>query len=106
MFNGAVITIATADLPLHGQTVAADEAVLPLIPAAKRDSAVFDRPDELDLRRRHNPHLCFGRSPHNCLGAHFARAQLATALRALLDRFPVLHLANTTRSPPRHGPRR
>ncbi|MEU4202780.1 cytochrome P450 [Streptomyces sp. NPDC045470] len=54
---------------------------------------MFTAPERLDLGRRPNPHLTFGRGAHNCIGAHLARAELTVGLEALLDRFPHLHLA-------------
>ncbi|QSB16014.1 cytochrome P450 [Natronosporangium hydrolyticum] len=85
------------DVELSGVTVRAGEPVLPSIAAANRDPEVFDRPDELDLRRARNPHLTFGHGPHHCVGAQLARIELQVALRTLLDRFPRLRLADGVR---------
>jgi len=93
VMNGVVILLATEDIQLHEEIIRAGDAVLPVLAAADRDETVFSDADTLDLGRAHNPHIVFGRGPHNCLGAHLARAELATALDALLDRFPDLHLA-------------
>jgi cytochrome P450 len=38
------------------------------------------------------PALGFGDGPHVCLGMHLARAELITALTALLERLPGLRL--------------
>ncbi|MFB9905946.1 cytochrome P450 [Allokutzneria oryzae] len=93
VMNGVVVLLATEDISLHGQTIRAGDAVLPVLAAANRDETVFADPDQLDLRRSPNPHLVFGRGEHNCFGSHLARAELTTALEALLDRFPYLRLA-------------
>lgn len=93
VMNGVVVLQATQDICLHGRTIHAGEAVLPVLAAANRDGAVFSDPDRLDLRRDPNPHLTFGQGAHYCLGVHLARAELAVALDALLDRFPDLRLA-------------
>jgi cytochrome P450 len=93
VLNGVVVLQATQDLDLHGHTIHAGEAVLPVLAAANRDGAVFPDADRLDLRRDPNPHLTFGQGAHYCLGVHLARAELAVALETLFDRFPGLRLA-------------
>ncbi|GGM36350.1 cytochrome P450 [Longimycelium tulufanense] len=93
VMNGSVVLLAKEDIRLHGTTIRAGDAVLPIIPAANRDATVFPDPDRLDLRRERNPHLAFGRGAHNCVGIHLARVELTVALEALLDRFPNLRLA-------------
>ncbi|RMI32755.1 cytochrome P450 [Nocardia stercoris] len=85
--------IALEDTELGGTLVAAGDAVVAHNPAANRDPAVFDRPDELDLTRRHNPHLAFGYGPHHCLGAHLARIELQVAIGTLFHRLPTLRFA-------------
>ncbi len=52
----------------------------------RRDADRFDRPDDLVLDRQSNPHVAFGHGIHRCLGAHFARMQLAIAFDELLAR--------------------
>ena len=52
--------------------------VLLLWSAANRDLAVFDRPDEVMLRRPNERlHLGFGRGIHHCVGAPLARLRIA-----------------------------
>jgi cytochrome P450 len=85
--------VATADVDLDGVRVCAGEAVLPAVNSANRDGRVFPHPDQLDLRRVHNPHVAFGYGPHRCLGAHLARMELQVALAILLRRLPQLRLA-------------
>lgn len=62
--------------------------------SANRDRAVFPDPDELDLARSSNRHVSFGRGPHVCIGALLVRLQAKAALRALLERFPGLRVAD------------
>jgi cytochrome P450 len=93
VMNGIVVLQATQDVDLHGCTIHAGEAVLPVLAAANRDDTVFSDADRLDLRRYPNRHLTFGQGAHYCLGVHLARAELAVALGALFDRFPRLRLA-------------
>ncbi|MFH8746860.1 cytochrome P450 [Streptomyces rimosus] len=91
--NGVIVLQARQDLVLHGRTVRAGEAVLPVVAAANRDERAFLEADRLLLDRTSNLHLAFGRGPHNCIGAHLARTQMSVALEALLDHLPRLHLA-------------
>jgi cytochrome P450 len=43
--------------------------LMPLLAAAQRDPAEFDRPDIFDPDRETLQHLGFGRGAHYCLGA-------------------------------------
>jgi nocardicin N-oxygenase len=92
--NGVVVLQAVEDIELHGRTIRAGDAVLPVLAAANRDESVFDDADRLDLCRADNPHLVFGRGAHNCIGSHLARAQMTVGLEALLDRFPHLRITD------------
>ena len=60
---------------------------------ANRDPLVFEKPDELDLTRKPNPHLEFGTGVHFCLGFQLARLEIDVALRALYGRFPNLKIS-------------
>lgn len=91
--HGGFIRIATEDVELSGGTVRKGEAILAELHTANRDPEVFERPDELDFHRQHNPHLIFGYGPHHCVGAQLARLELQVALGALLTRFPALECA-------------
>ncbi|OXM55185.1 cytochrome P450 [Amycolatopsis alba] len=83
----------TEDVELGGVLLRAGDYVVVALTAANRDGEVFDRPDELELTRRPNPHLGFGYGLHRCLGAQLALLQLRVVLRALVTRFPGLALA-------------
>ncbi|MBB4795340.1 cytochrome P450 [Streptomyces nodosus] len=92
VMNGVVVLQAAEDFELHGRSVHAGDAVLPVLAAANRDERVFVAAERLDLCRADNPHLTFGRGAHNCIGAHLARAQMTVCLETLFDRLPDLHL--------------
>ncbi|MET9264968.1 cytochrome P450 [Amycolatopsis sp. NPDC004079] len=83
----------TEDVELGDVLLRAGDYVVVALTAANRDGAVFDRPEELELTRRPNPHLGFGYGVHRCLGAQLALLQLRIVLRALVSRFPRLALA-------------
>lgn len=82
---------AATDYVLNGQQISAGEKVVMFYASGNRDTAVFDRPDLLDLGRDPNPHLGFGGGGrHFCLGAHVARAQLRAIIGELLTQIPDL----------------
>jgi cytochrome P450 len=85
--------IATVDVQLGDVLVRTGEPVLTANTAADRDPSVFDRPEELDVTRRLNPHLAFGHGPHFCPGAQLARMELQVSLEMILSRLPGLRLA-------------
>ncbi|WP_329223482.1 cytochrome P450 [Streptomyces sp. NBC_01485] len=91
--HGGFVRIATEDVELSGVVVRKGEAILAELHTANRDPEVFDRPEELDFHREHNPHLIFGYGPHHCVGAQLARLELQVALGTLLERFPALECA-------------
>lgn len=85
--------IALEDVELSGVLVRAGEAVVTQAAAANRDKNVFDRPDDLDFGREHNPHIAFGHGAHHCLGAQLARVELQVAVGSLVRRLPELRFA-------------
>jgi cytochrome P450 len=58
--------------------------------AANRDPARWERADEFDPSRAPQPHIGFGDGAHICLGMHVARAEIATAIGALVARLANL----------------
>ncbi|MFD5702760.1 cytochrome P450 family protein [Streptomyces lasiicapitis] len=95
---------AVAHLPLRyaltditlpgGVTIAAGEAILASYAAANRHPDWHGpTADTFDVTRTLKDHLAFGHGAHFCLGSALARLEVATAVRALFDRFPALELA-------------
>ncbi|MGV0960665.1 MAG: cytochrome P450 [Limnohabitans sp.] len=62
------------------------------IGAANRDPAVYDKPEQLDLRRTGNKHLAFGFGVHQCAGLSLARLEGRIAVGRFLRRFPDYRL--------------
>jgi cholest-4-en-3-one 26-monooxygenase len=85
--------VATEDCEVHGVPVAAGDQLALFYASANRDESVFDDPFDFRIDRDPNQHLAFGFGEHVCLGAHLARAELATAFGLLLDRFESFELA-------------
>ena len=88
------------DVKYFGTSIPKGAVVHICLGSANRDPARWDRPDEFDIYRTPKPGLAFGNGPHICLGMHVARAEIATALSALLDRLPNLRL-DPDQEPPR-----
>ncbi len=91
--QSATYRIATAELELGGQIIAAGQPVLISLLSANRDDARFARPQHFDIGRTVNPHLAFGHGIHFCLGAPLARLEGQVAFASVLARFPGLRLA-------------
>ena len=76
--------VCPAKTEVQGFTVAAGGRISLTWAAANRDPEAFENPNEVNLERKPNPHVAFGFGPHNCLGAHHARA----ITRSFLVQFP------------------
>ena len=88
--HSGVPRLVRHDTTVGGRPVAAGELLVLSLPAANRDPATTDHPDDLDVTRAIAPHVAFGHGVHHCLGAPLARAEMAVAFPALLRRFPGL----------------
>lgn len=88
----------TEPVELSGGTIPAGATVTLLIGAANRDDRRFRDPDtfdiqrdDLDVKRAFSGaanHLAFGGGRHFCVGAMFARAEMAVATRLLFEAMP------------------
>ncbi len=85
---------ATESFTFLGQKIEKGEAIVALLGSANRDPAKFEEPDVLDVGRRPNPHVSFGRGHHFCPGALLSRQEARIAVPALLRYFPRLRLAD------------
>jgi cytochrome P450 len=84
---------ATRDVTASGALIGRGDLVRVSITGANRDPAVFPSPDRFDPARPNaGRHLAFARGPHFCAGAHLARLETVTALRALLAALPGIRL--------------
>ncbi|MBP2366942.1 cytochrome P450 family protein [Pseudonocardia parietis] len=97
---------AAADVEIGGATIPEGSTVLAGLLPANFDPRVYDGPDELDVRRdggRGDGHVGFGQGAHYCLGAALARQETEVALRALVERFGDLRLAEEAAEPSQLG---
>jgi cytochrome P450 len=85
---------------VNGVDLPAGALVTLCIGAANRDPAVYDNPEQLDLRRTGNKHLAFGFGVHQCAGLSLARLEGRIAIGRFLQRFPDVQL---TQAPERGG---
>lgn len=110
------------DVEISGVTLSAGVPVSVSLPAANRDSSVFDEPDTFDIGRfavdapRPAAITSFGQGIHFCLGAALARAEgqigIARALHLLpglevtedLHWVPFAHIRRYERVPARFNP--
>jgi cytochrome P450 len=85
---------------VNGVDLPAGALVTLCIGAANRDPAVYEQPEQLDLRRTGNKHLAFGFGVHQCAGLSLARLEGRIAIGRFLQRFPDYQL---TQAPMRGG---
>ena len=70
-----------------------DARAILVVASANRDREVWgSSADTFDIRRPKRASLSFAIGPHYCIGHHFSRVQLATAVGMLIERFPRLRL--------------
>lgn len=86
----------SADAEVHGCPMRQGEKVLLGFGPANRDPEKFDRPDEVILDRRPNPHVAFGAGPHRCLGAHLVTLEMTIVLEQVLARFESFEVEDYT----------
>ena len=85
---------------VNGVELPAGALVTLCIGAANRDPAVYEHPEQLNLRRTGNKHLAFGFGVHQCAGLSLARLEGRVAIGRFLERFPDYRL---TEAPLRGG---
>lgn len=84
--------IALEDMSLGGVAIRKHASVLLMFGSANRDPAKFDNPDQLDITRRPNAYLSFGRGQHACVGRPLVKLEIEVALTALLQDLPDLKM--------------
>ena len=100
--------LVAKDREVAGCPFKAGEKLLLPFPAANRDPAQFDRPNDVLIDRENaHRHAAFGMGIHRCAGMHLARAEIRTALETLLARVPRFELDGdvTWSRGPIRGPR-
>jgi cytochrome P450 len=89
---GVLPRLAPFDAEVAGTKVTGGTMLLFGIASANRDPRAYPNPDRFEFERPRQRLLTFGFGSHYCPGSHLARAQIAVALRVLLERLPNLRL--------------
>ena len=76
---------------LGDREVKAGDRVMLTFPAANRDPAMFDNPEEVIIDREHNRHIAFGSGIHRCAGSNLARMEMQVAIEEFLKMIPSLN---------------
>ena len=74
---------AMADVEIGGQAIAKGDKIVMWYISGNRDEAVFENPDQFDVRRRAAQQIGFGSGQHFCVGSRLAEMQLRVAFRQL-----------------------
>jgi cytochrome P450 len=83
---------AGEDMELYGQVLPKGSMIIASLLSANIDSNEFADADQLDITRKENKHIAFGKGIHFCLGAPLARLEGQIAFNTLLRRLPNLSL--------------
>ena len=84
--------VVTQDTQVCDHAVKADTRISLCWASANRDASVFERPNEVVLDRKINPHVAFGFSHHKCLGATHMRQIMKILLPLLAQKVSSIDL--------------
>lgn len=86
--------VATRDTQLGDREVKEGDRILLPFPAANRDPAMFENPEEIIIDREVNRHIAFGSGIHRCLGSNLARLEMQVAIEEMLRMIPEFEIAD------------
>jgi cytochrome P450/ferredoxin-NADP reductase len=95
-FQGPVVTLqrkATHEVDIGGVTVPAGMIVAPIVASANHDPAVFENPEDFDIRRKIPRVLSLGSGVHQCLGQFLGRLEARVALEEWFARVSELSIS-------------
>ncbi|ALR20384.1 cytochrome P450 [Sphingobium baderi] len=84
---------AACDTEIGGTPVLENMLILASPQAANFDPEEYEQPGKLDIRRKPKP-LTFGAGSHHCIGVLLAKMTMRIGMRAILERFPGIRLAD------------
>lgn len=87
--------VVTKDTQVCEHAAKSDSKISLCWASANRDATVFDQPNEVMLDRKKNPHIAFGFSHHQCLGAHHARKILKVLMKVLSEKIQSIELLDS-----------
>ncbi len=86
---------------IAGHTFKPGQRVFLLLASALRDDREFDDPCAFQWDRKIKRTLAFGQGMHFCIGAHLAKMEIRTMVKAFLSRVPHYHFdMDNARRPP------
>jgi cytochrome P450 len=101
-YNGPLYTAtnrwASEDIDYKGTLIKRGDIVMVGLASANHDEQQFPHGEDLDITRKENQHLSFGKGIHYCLGAPLARLEGQIAISTLFRRFPKLRLNTDPRA--------
>ena len=87
----------TEEVDFQGAAMKPGDKLLMTFPAANRDPAIFEHPEEVIIDRQQNRHIAFGTGIHRCAGSNLARMELQVAIRCWFERFKDFELSDPDR---------
>lgn len=84
--------VVTEDTQVCEHAIKKDTRISLCWASANRDASVFENPNEVVLDRKRNPHIAFGFSHHNCLGAHHARKIVKVLIKILSEKVESIEI--------------
>ncbi len=87
--------VVTEDTSVCEHAIKNDSRISMCWASANRDEKVFDKPNEVVLDRKMNPHVAFGFGTHNCLGATHARAILRILLELIVEKVDSMEILDS-----------
>lgn len=79
--------MASQSTEFNGAHIQEGDRLMLRVDVANRDSAHFDRPNDLDMHRKSIDHFSLGNGPHSCVGAPLIRMMLITLTHLLVERY-------------------
>ncbi|NMH87927.1 cytochrome P450 [Flavivirga algicola] len=86
--------VVTEDTQVCEHAVKEDTRISLCWASANRDAKVFENPNDIVLDRKINPHVAFGFSHHNCLGATHARQIMNILLTTLAKKIKSIDIVD------------
>jgi len=90
--------VCPVDTEVNGVTVKGGDRVALGWASANLDERAFDKPEEIRLDRKPNPHISFGFGTHLCLGAPHARLIVRTLLQKCCERVGSIQVMEAKRN--------
>lgn len=84
--------VVTEDTTVCEHAINHDSRISLCWASANRDATVFENPNTVILDRKKNPHVAFGWSHHQCLGAHHSRKILKFLIKTITEKIQSIQI--------------